>query len=79
MGKPLPASTYRSAQMRSKTLALCFACQAGMALVCLVPSRMQLLARKRDCPPSSKALPGMLHRGELPLPTEAYRLSYLAG
>ena len=72
-------ATHLSTQMRAKTLDLCFAYQAQVEIVYLEQSRAQLLARnaKRDTSLSSKALLGMLHRWEVPLPTEAHRVRYL--
>jgi len=71
-------ATHLSDQMRSKTLDLCFAYHAEIDLVYLEMPRADLLQRnqRRDTSLSNKALLGMLHRWEVPLPTEANRVSY---
>lgn len=73
-------ATHLSQQMRTKTLDVCFAYQAQVQIVYLELPRAQLLARnhRRDTSLSNKALLEMLHRWEVPLPTEAHRVSYLA-
>ena len=72
-------ATHLSAQMRAKTLDLCFAYQAQVEIVYLEQPRAQLLAHndRRDTSLSNKSLLGMLHRWEVPLPTEAHRVRYL--
>jgi len=71
-------ATHLSDQMRSKSLDLCFAYQAEVELVYLERPRAELLARnhKRDTTLSNKRLLEMLYRWEVPLPTEAHRVSY---
>jgi len=73
-------ATHLSAQMRAKTLDLCFAYQAEVQIVYLEASQAELLQRnhRRDSSLSNKALLGMLHRWEVPQPTEAHRVLYLA-
>lgn len=73
-------ATHLSAQMRAKTLDLCFAYQAEVEIVYLEASQAELLQRnhRRDSSLSNKALLGMLHRWEVPLPTEAHRVLYPA-
>lgn len=73
-------ATHLSEQMRSKTLDLCFRYKAEVDLVYLEQPRDELLRRnhKRDTSLSNKALLEMLHRWEVPLPTEAHRVHYPA-
>lgn len=72
-------ATHLSQAMRSKSLDLLFAYGAEVELVYLEHSRVELLHRntRRDTSLSNKALLGMLHKWELPLPTEAHRTVYL--
>lgn len=72
-------ATHLSQSMRSKSLDLLFAYGAEVELVYLEHSRVELLRRntRRDTSLSNKALLGMLHKWELPLPTEAHRTVYL--
>ncbi|KGH30505.1 AAA family ATPase [Comamonas testosteroni] len=72
-------ATHLSRQMRGKTLDLCLAYGAQVELVHLEASRSTLLARnsKRDTTLGNAALLGMLHRWEVPLPTEAHGLQLL--
>ena len=72
-------ATHLSRQMRGKTLDLCLAYGAQVELVHIEASRATLLARnsKRDTSLSNAALLGMLHRWEVPLPTEAHGLRLL--
>ncbi len=71
-------ATHLSQQMRDKTLDLLFAYQAEVELVYLELPRTELLRRnsRRDTSLSNKALEGMLHKWELPLPTEAHHVVY---
>ena len=72
-------ATHLSRQMRGKTLDLCLAYGAQVELVHLEASRSTLLARnsKRDTTLGNAALLGMVHRWEVPLPTEAHGLQLL--
>ena len=72
-------ATHLSRQMRGKTLDLCLAYGAQVELVHLEAARSTLLARnsKRDTTLGNAALLGMLHRWEVPLPTEAHGLQLL--
>jgi predicted kinase len=72
-------ATHLSQQMRDKTLDLLFAYGAEVELVYLERPRAELLRRnhRRDTSLSNKALEAMLHKWELPLPTEAHRVHYL--
>ena len=72
-------ATHLSQSMRSKSLDLLFAYGAEVELVYLEHSRGELLHRntRRDTSLSNKALLGMLHKWELPVPTEAHRTVYL--
>ncbi|MBQ0917045.1 AAA family ATPase [Hydrogenophaga aromaticivorans] len=67
-------ATHLSAQMRQKTLDLLFAYGAEVDLMYLEQPRATLLRRnsRRDSTLTNKALQGMLHRWEVPLPTEAH-------
>lgn len=64
--------------MRSKALDLCYAYSAEVRIVYLEQPREELLRRngKRDTTLSNKALLGMLHRWELPVPSEAHEVRY---
>ncbi|MEN4921209.1 AAA family ATPase [Achromobacter spanius] len=72
-------ATNLSELMRKKTLDLLYAYQAEVELVYLEKPRAELLRRnsRRDTSLSNKTLTGMLHRWDLPLPTEAHRVAYL--
>ncbi len=71
-------ATNLSELMRKKTLDLLYAYQADVELVYLEKPRAELLRRnsRRDTSLSNKTLTGMLHRWDLPLPTEAHRVTY---
>ncbi|OZI42069.1 metal-dependent phosphohydrolase [Bordetella genomosp. 5] len=71
-------ATHLSEQMRSRALDLCYAYGAEVEIVYLEQPRAELLRRnnRRDTTLSNKALLGMLHRWELPLPTEAHAVRY---
>jgi predicted kinase len=73
-------ATHLSESMRKKTLDLLFAYNAEVEIVYLEKPRAELLRRntKRDTSLSNKTLEGMLYRWDLPLPTEAHRVRYLA-
>lgn len=64
--------------MRKKTLDLLYGYHAEVELVYLEKPRAELLRRnsQRDTSLSNKTLTGMLHRWDLPLPTEAHRVVY---
>ena len=72
-------ATHLSKQMRSKSVDLCLAYGAQVELVHIEASKPTLLARnnKRDTTLSNAALLGMLHKWEVPLPTEAHGLQLL--
>ncbi|KHK57766.1 metal-dependent phosphohydrolase [Ralstonia sp. A12] len=72
-------ATNLSELMRKKTLDLLFAYGAEVELVYLEKPRTELLRRnsKRDTSLTNKTLEGMLHRWDLPLPTEVHRIQYL--
>ena len=72
-------ATHLSQQMRDKTLDLLFAYQAEVELVDLERPRKELLQRnsRRDSTLTNKALQAMLHKWELPLPTEAHVVNYV--
>lgn len=72
-------ATHLSRQMRERALDHCYAYGAEVEIVYLEQSRAELLRRnsKRDTTLSNKALLGMLHRWELPVPTEAHEVHYL--
>lgn len=72
-------ATNLSELMRKKTLDLLFDYHAEVTIVYLEKPRAELLRRntKRDTSLSNKTLEGMLHRWDLPLPTEAYRVNYV--
>lgn len=72
-------ATHLSQQMRSKTLDLLYAYQAEVELVYLERPRAELLRRnsRRDTTLTNKALQAMLHKWELPLPTEAHQVRYV--
>ncbi|MCW7539958.1 AAA family ATPase [Aquabacterium sp. A7-Y] len=71
-------ATHLSRQMRDKTLDLLWAYHAEIELVYLEQAREVVMARnaQRDTSLSNAALERMLHRWELPLPTEAHRVDY---
>ncbi len=71
-------ATNLSELMRKKTLDLLYAYQADVELVYLEKPRAELLRRnaRRDTSLSNKTLTGMLHRWDLPQPTEAHRVVY---
>ena len=71
-------ATHLSELMRKKTLDLLYSYQAQVELVYLEQPRAELLRRnsRRDTSLSNKTLTGMLHRWDLPLPTEAHRVTY---
>lgn len=71
-------ATNLSELMRKKTLDLLYAYQAEVELVYLEKPRAELLRRNsgRDTSLSNKTLTGMLHRWDLPLPTEEHRVVY---
>lgn len=71
-------ATNLSELMRKKTLDLLYAYQADVQLVYLEKPRAELLRRnaRRDTSLSNKTLTGMLHRWDLPLPTEAHQVTY---
>lgn len=80
-GKPFVwNATHLSRQMRTRTLDLCYAYGAEVEIVYLEQPRAELLRRnsRRDTTLSNKALLGMLHRWELPVPTEAHMVRYAA-
>lgn len=72
-------ATHLSESMREKTLSLLFAYNAEVELVYLEQPYKELIRRnsKRDSSLSNKALEEMTLRWELPLPTEAHRVTYL--
>lgn len=71
-------ATNLSELMRKKTLDLLFSYHAEVDLVYLEQPRAELLRRntRRDTSLSNKTLTAMLHRWDLPLPTEAHRVVY---
>ncbi|MDO8414740.1 MAG: AAA family ATPase [Agitococcus sp.] len=71
-------ATHLSQSMRDKTLDLLFAYSAEVELVYLERPRAELLRRntRRDTSLTNKALEAMLHKWELPLPTETHSVSY---
>jgi predicted kinase len=71
-------ATHVSQSMRDKSLDLLFAYGAEVELVYLELPRHELLSRnsRRDTSLTNKALEGMLHKWELPLPTEAHLVRY---
>ncbi|MFY4258274.1 AAA family ATPase [Achromobacter xylosoxidans] len=71
-------ATNLSQLMRKKTLDLLYAYHAEVELVYLEQPRAELLRRnaRRDSSLPNKTLLGMLHRWDLPLPTEAHRMVY---
>jgi predicted kinase/HD superfamily phosphodiesterase len=73
-------ATHLSQQMRDKSLDLLYAYGAEVELVYLEQPRQELLRRntRRDTTLTNKALEGMLHRWDVPLPTEAHVIQYLA-
>lgn len=73
-------ATHLSAQMRSKSVDLCFDYKSEVEIVYLESPRVELLSRnhKRDSSLTNKGLLAMLHRWEVPLPTEAHSVSYPA-
>lgn len=72
-------ATNINVQLREKALDLLFAYGAEVELVYLERPRSELLARnsRRDSTLNNKALQGMVHKWELPLPTEAHSLHYV--
>jgi len=72
-------ATHLSQQMRTKTLDLLFAYNAEVELVYVEKPRAELLRRntRRDTSLSNKALEAMLFKWDLPLPTEAHKVTYL--
>ncbi|MEQ6433974.1 AAA family ATPase [Comamonas sp. w2-DMI] len=73
-------ATHLSRQMRGKSVDLCLAYGACVQLVHLEAAKPVLLERNRnrDTTLSNAALLSMLHRWEVPLPTEAHGLQLLA-
>ncbi len=73
-------ATHLSRQMRERTLDLLYAYGAEVELVVLESPRAELLRRnaKRDTTLTAKALQALVHKWELPLPTEAHAVSYVA-
>lgn len=73
-------ATHLSRQMRGKSVNLCLAYGARVQLVHLEAAKPVLLERNRnrDTTLSNAALLSMLHRWEVPLPTEAHGLQLLA-
>ncbi|WP_445657034.1 AAA family ATPase [Achromobacter sp. NCFB-sbj8-Ac1-l] len=71
-------ATNLSELMRKKTLDLLYSYHAEVDLVYLEQPRAELLRRntRRDTSLSNKTLTAMLHRWDLPLPTEAHRVVY---
>jgi predicted kinase len=71
-------ATNLSELIRKKTLDLLYAYHAEVELVYLEKPRAELLRRnsRRDTSLSNKTLTSMLHRWDLPLPTEAHRVVY---
>jgi predicted kinase len=71
-------ATNLSELMRKKCLDLLFSYNAEVRLVYLEKPRGELLRRnsKRDTTLSNKTLEGMLHRWDIPLPTEAHEIHY---
>jgi predicted kinase len=71
-------ATNLSELMRKKTLDLLFDYHAEVKIVYLERPRAELLRRntRRDTSLSNKTLEGMLHRWDLPLPTEAHQVVY---
>ena len=71
-------ATNLSELMRKKTLDLLYDYHAEVDLVYLEQPRAELLRRntRRDTSLSNKTLTAMLHRWDLPLPTEAHRVVY---
>ena len=72
-------ATHLSQQMRGKTLDLCLDYGATVKLVHLEASKAELLTRnsKRDTTLTNAALLNMLHKWEVPTPTEAHSLELL--
>lgn len=72
-------ATHLSAQMRGKTLDLLCACGAEVRIVYLESSSGEVFSRnrRRDTTPSNEALERMLHRWEVPLPSEAHAVDHL--
>lgn len=73
-------ATHLSRQMRDKSVDLCLAYGARVQLVHLEAAKPVLLERNRnrDTTLSNAALLSMLHRWDVPLPTEAHGLQLLA-
>lgn len=74
-------ATHLNSQSRERTLNLLFAYHAEVEIVYLERPRAELLRRntKRDTSLSNKTLQEMLHRWEVPLPTEAHAIRYVGG
>ncbi len=72
-------ATHLSTQMRTKTLDQLYAYGAEVEVVYLEKPRDELLRRntKRDTSLTNKGLQEMLIRWEVPLPTEAHKVTYL--
>lgn len=73
-------ATHLSDQMRAKTLDLCFAYKAEIDIVYVESTRSELMNRnhKRDTSLSNQGILSMLHRWEVPLPTEAHSVRCLS-
>lgn len=73
-------ATNLSDLLRKKCLDLLFSYGAEVQLVYLEKPRGELLRRnsKRDTSLSNKTLEGMLHRWDVPVPTEVHAIQYLA-
>jgi predicted kinase len=74
-------ATHLSQSMRDKALDQLYAYGAEVELVYLERPRQELLRRnaRRDTSLTNKALEAMVHKWELPLPTEAHSVVYLPG
>lgn len=73
-------ATHLSAQMRKKTLDLLYNYNAEVEIVYLEQQEKTLFARnsRRDTSLPNKVIEKMLFRWEVPLPTEANKVTYLA-
>lgn len=71
-------ATHISSQMREKTLGLLFAYHAEVEVVYLESPRSVVMSRnsKRDTSLRNKAIEEMLFKWEVPMPTEAHKVSY---
>lgn len=71
-------ATHISSQMREKTLGLLFAYHAEVEIVYLESPRSVVMSRnsKRDTSLRNKAIEDMLFKWEVPMPTEAHKVSY---